>query len=526
MCRRLLFNTPTRSLHLDGFPIPIVPTQKYLGLLLDSKLNFGPHVDSIRNRCLRRLNILRCIAGQNWGADRTTLLRFYTSLIRPILEYNSFLFDNISQTRKASLEAVQNQAIRIITGAFRTSPTCSLLADINLPSLQQRRLLLLTRYSIRVNAIHNHPSLAILTNVPRIPDCDYNRNKYTIAKNLDDIRTIALQLPDITPSFTPKLQAFWTMKTIQVQYLIKDPKRAYSNSEICDTFNDYKLLHCDSLFLYTDGSLSDSGVGAGIFGIGVKKIIRLSNYHSIFSAELIAIREAFSIALESKWKKVVICTDSRSSANLIEARHNCSHPIVNEIRHLNQKRPPNKTIIILWIPGHTGIAGNEKADAFAKQSLLLPAENNIPCPANDLINYAGKRFRAYLQGIWETKHKHLNLIKPRLGFWQSSNQGNRKQERILARLRIGHTGLTHQYIFDRVYGLNHPPRCQACEVPYTIEHFLLLCPIHRINRRPILDFFRRNQLHPTLPALLGNEYPELIQLLFIYLRNTRLELFI
>ena len=75
--------TPTRTLQLDGFPIPIVPTQKYLGLLLDSKLNFGPHVDSIRNRCLRRLNILRCIAGQNWGAElgsrshnTSTLLHF------------------------------------------------------------------------------------------------------------------------------------------------------------------------------------------------------------------------------------------------------------------------------------------------------------------------------------------------------------------------------------------------------------------------------------------------------------------
>ena len=136
------------------------------------------------------------------------------------------------------------------------------------------------------------------------------------------------------------------------------------------------------------------------------------------------------------------------------------------------------------------------------------------------------RFRIYLQGIWEMQHKHLNLIKPKLGFWESSNQSNRKQERILARLRIGHTGLTHQYIFDRVYGLNHPPRCHICGIAYTIEHFLLQCPIHNINRRPILDFFHRNQLHPTLPNLLGDQFPELLQLLFTYLEKTRLELFI
>ena len=49
-------------------------------------------------RCTRRLNILKCIAGQDWGADRRTLLQLYTSLIRPILDYNGFLFDEIASS--------------------------------------------------------------------------------------------------------------------------------------------------------------------------------------------------------------------------------------------------------------------------------------------------------------------------------------------------------------------------------------------------------------------------------------------
>ena len=517
---------PLKLLSINGQNIPIVPTHKYLGMTLDSKLSFGSHIDDIRSRCLRRLNILRCISGQNWGADRKTLLNLYTSLIRSILEYNAFLFDNISETRKASLEAVQNEAVRIITGAFRTSPTCSLLAEVNLPSLAHRRYLQVTKYSIRVNAIHNHPSLQILTNVPQIPDHEYNRNKYTIAKNLWDIKDFALGLPDIPISYTPKPSAFWNMKSINVDYLIKTPKQSLSPFEIQSRFAEYRHLHEQHFFLYTDGSRTEKGTGLGIVGNGIAKSIRLSDYNSIYTAELIAIREAYKYLLDSKYTRAIICTDSLSSVNVLETLHNSSHPVVNEIRHLNHRIPTNSAIKILWIPGHMGITGNEKADFYAKQSLNLPANNELPCPASDIISYAHQRFQTYRQRIWERQGKHLNRIKPQLRYWNSCHQNHRKKERILARLRIGHTSLTHQYIFDRMYGRTAPPTCHVCGDLFTIEHFLLQCPIHNLHRRPIMDYFLRKQLHPTLPVLLGDEHPELLELLFTFLHKTRLELFV
>ena len=517
---------PVKLLSINGLNVPIVPTHKYLGMTLDSKLSFGSHIDDIRNRCLRRLNILRCISGQKWGADRKTLLSLYTSLIRSILEYNAFLFDNINETRKASLEAVQNEAVRIITGAFRTSPVCSLLAEVNLPTLAHRRLLQLTKYSIRVNAIHNHPSLQILTNVPIIPDHEYNRNKYTIAKNLWDTKDIALGLPDIPISYLPKPSAFWTMKSINVNYLITNPKHFFSPFEVQNRFAEYRHLHEEYFFLYTDGSRTEKGTGMGIYGNGVAKSIRLSDYNSVYTAELIAIREAYKYLLDSKYTRVIICTDSLSSVNVLEALHKSSHPVVNEIRHLHHRVSTKITIKLVWIPGHMGIAGNEKADFYAKQSLNLPENNDLPCPASDIINFANQRFQTYRQRIWEMQGKHLNRIKPQLRYWSSCHQNHRKKERILARLRIGHTSLTHQYIFDRMYGRTAPPTCHVCGDLYTIDHFLLQCPIHNLHRRPIIDYFLRKQLHPTLPVLLGDEHPELLELLFTFLHKTRLELFV
>ena len=123
-------------MHLNNQIIPQVKTFKYLGLTLDRRLTFNAHIENLKKRCSRRINVLKCIAGREWGADRRTLLRLYTSLIRPILEYNAFLFSDISQTLSLKLESIQNTSLRIITGAFKTTPIINLNVETNIPPLQ------------------------------------------------------------------------------------------------------------------------------------------------------------------------------------------------------------------------------------------------------------------------------------------------------------------------------------------------------------------------------------------------------
>ena len=48
---------------------------KYLGVMLDDKFNLKTHVDYVKSRAIRRLSILKCIAGKGNGADRTILIR-------------------------------------------------------------------------------------------------------------------------------------------------------------------------------------------------------------------------------------------------------------------------------------------------------------------------------------------------------------------------------------------------------------------------------------------------------------------
>ena len=66
-----------------------------------------------------------CLAHLHWGADRTTLLRLYHSLIRSKIHYGCEFYAATSQNNIIKINSVHNQAIRLCTGAFRSSSsTC------------------------------------------------------------------------------------------------------------------------------------------------------------------------------------------------------------------------------------------------------------------------------------------------------------------------------------------------------------------------------------------------------------------
>ena len=62
-------------------------------------------------------------------------------------------------------------------------------------------------------------------------------------------------------------------------------------------------------------------------------------------------------------------------------------------------------------------------------------------------------------------------IKPTIGEYQSVVRNIRKEEVVLARLRLGHTRVTHSYLLQG----EEQPQCVGCDAPFTVRHFLLEC---------------------------------------------------
>ena len=63
-------------LKLDGVEIPIVEQYKFLGVIFDRNLSFIPHINYLKAKCHKALQLLRVVAHMNWGAKKLLYLSY------------------------------------------------------------------------------------------------------------------------------------------------------------------------------------------------------------------------------------------------------------------------------------------------------------------------------------------------------------------------------------------------------------------------------------------------------------------
>ena len=71
---------------------------------------------------MKALDIIKVVANQEWGADKTVLLNLYRSLIRSKLDYGCIVYGSARPSYLKMLNTVHHQGLRLALGAFRTSP--------------------------------------------------------------------------------------------------------------------------------------------------------------------------------------------------------------------------------------------------------------------------------------------------------------------------------------------------------------------------------------------------------------------
>ena len=111
------------SLFLKGEQLEVVKEYKFLGVIIDNQLRFNSHVAKTVAKCKRRNNLLRCLAGKDWGQSMESQKTLYVTYIRSALEYASpSWYPWISETARGKLEVVQNDSMRIMTRMAKKTP--------------------------------------------------------------------------------------------------------------------------------------------------------------------------------------------------------------------------------------------------------------------------------------------------------------------------------------------------------------------------------------------------------------------
>jgi hypothetical protein len=97
-------------------------SQIYLGVVLDQRLTFKSHAQMISTKAQERLKLLNRLTSTTWGASLHTLITTYKVYILPVLMYGSELMICASNSTNKQSELIQNKALRIMTGAVKTTP--------------------------------------------------------------------------------------------------------------------------------------------------------------------------------------------------------------------------------------------------------------------------------------------------------------------------------------------------------------------------------------------------------------------
>lgn len=200
--------------------------------------------------------------------------------------------------------------------------------------------------------------------------------------------------------------------------------------------------------VYTDGSKSPLGVGAAWSSDNFENTVKLNLNSSIFQAELYAIFAAIEFHTDRKIPKILICTDSLSALKAI-LKIKSNEPLVVKIRNRISSSPSK--IALLWIPAHSGLTGNERADQLAKIGAALGEIRETGTSHTDTKKLIKKEVWEAFQRTWDegNVNNKLGEIKPSVKPWKTAHLMNKKDEIVITRLRLGHTRITHEHLFER-----------------------------------------------------------------------------
>ena len=122
----------------NGKQLPCCPTPTYLGVKLDRSLTLRHHLEALRKKRSSRVTLLRRLAGSGWDAGAKNLRTAALSLVYSTAEYCAPVWCCSAHTRL--IDSVLNDALRIVTGCLRPTPTdyLPILAGIQPAELRRR----------------------------------------------------------------------------------------------------------------------------------------------------------------------------------------------------------------------------------------------------------------------------------------------------------------------------------------------------------------------------------------------------
>jgi ribonuclease HI len=423
---------------------------KYLGVTIDQRLTFKSHIENKSKQA--QLSFLQCrrAIGKSWGLKPKIIRWVYTAIIRPCLVYGSLIWWHKCNTEsiKKTLGQVQRLACLAITGAMRTTPTAAMEAILSLPPLE-----------IFIKEVASSSCYRLI-----------QQQAWNTKGNQLGYKNILSRIQS-EPCLHMRSDIL-TKETIQNKFYCKIPTR--------EEWAENNLPPQNAKVCFTDGSKIDQkGSGAGVhIDKDVNVAFPLGKYATVFQAEIWAILMCAQMLEQSEDRVICICSDSQAAIKALQ-KLEVRSKIVKDCKEALNNIARERTVMILWVPGHSSIAGNEKADSLARRGSLT-----IPTSPEPIIGLPTSYCKNYLKDI--TVREHLKYWTATMGCRQTKElvpkpeskltdyclRLSKENLKLLTGVLTGHIGLKrHLHILKLV----SEPDCRLCENEDETPLHLLSC---------------------------------------------------
>jgi hypothetical protein len=331
-------------------------------------------------------------------------------------------------------------SLSTVTGAFGTSRVECLYPETGEPALSLRRIfcyaVTLQRWQLSpIHSLHGavlHPTL---------------RNRYRL--NLTGSRSVGVRFRQLQKRLNIRLphtgSLVYHLGKLSVKPSISDSSGLWGAQHLPSPTASVSLNYFPATRTTWRCTLAGRFllIDRQCLHIWRSYIYRLHTFNSVFTAELYAMYRALLFVRRQPRQYHLVCTDSLSGLQSLSG-YSPDHPIVIELLfQLSHLHRAGKSAVFCWIPGHSGLPGNEAA---------TPAALHGPLASDRGL---GSDIRAFLRraglSMWQdecanTQGNKLRLVQPSVQAWQSSFSALRKEEVTLTLLLITHTRLTHGHL--------------------------------------------------------------------------------